>query len=239
MKNISSVLHRGPAAVFSVSCWQVFVGPFKDGGGQYIQSQVPNSSIRGQPAFLFLKTFVALPLMSERPPLATATVSIVKSATPLSLSSFAQMETIEQFGTALKVIFMEGRKTMGCQGGSSHGNKWTNPEAINSVVIPLSSIKGSERGLFRNQASGEGTKEMTLSTPVEILEMVELYSEIKTLLFLSWMEVCIQDVCIFQLMKVVWPGVFKGGQWRGRTVMGLINPSLQKKRNIQKWTTKA
>lgn len=131
------------------------------GGGLYIQSQVANSSIWGQTAFLFLKAFVALPLMSERPPLATATVSIVKSAAPLSLSSLAQMETMEQFRTALKVIFTEGRKTMGCRGGSSHGNKWTNPEAINSVVIPLSSIKGSERGLFRNQVNGEEPKEMT------------------------------------------------------------------------------
>lgn len=55
--------------------------------------------------------------MSIRPPLATAAVSIVKSATPLSLSSHTLTETIEQFQTALKVIFMEGRKTMGRRGG--------------------------------------------------------------------------------------------------------------------------
>lgn len=163
--------------------------------------------------------------MSERPPLATATVSIVKSATPLSLSSLAQMETIEQFRTALKVIFAEGRKTMGCQGGSSHGNKWTNPEAINSVVIPLSSIKGSERGLFRNQANGEEPKKMT-DFEWGTWKSLGNGGEIETLLYRSWVEVCIGDFLIVQLSHVEikrWLTLaWKIGRWSAPGVRQLI-----------------
>lgn len=54
--------------------------------------------------------------MNTQSPLATAAVSIVQSATRLSLGTHARAETIEQSCRREQVIFMEGRKTMGCRG---------------------------------------------------------------------------------------------------------------------------
>lgn len=55
-----------------------------------------------------------------------------------------------------QVIFMEVLETMEAR-RSSHGNKWTNPGAINSVLILLSSIKAS-REYFQNKGRNKEPK---------------------------------------------------------------------------------